>query len=431
MRIHSLPILSAILFAAACGDSGHDVNPELITGGGIADPGIDGEVNIHVIDELTDEPIEGAQVLVGTIEGETDADGLFVAALESLSGPQVITVVASGHVATTWVGVDGANVTIPLGLPMRDTAVQSGTITGSIEGFEDLTVPADHARIALVTYTANHDDNDPANELDQGDPAGNVCASFGGPAAACSFTLETRTGPQTVYALIGTMDAAENLEIDGFAYASGLDVSNNEFVTSVDLTIVDAADLDAADISLPSAPSGTDEVVALVQLDLGDDGRMLLPQTPEITVPVPALSLFPGVTYDVIAIASSTDDPHAESAKLMRGLDSVDSVSMSAMMRLPTGLSTDATTFEFEAVDGATAHLFGVEDADGEVHWSVAVFDDSVAVDLPDLVELPDGTLTYLVTAIEIPDVDLRDFTLDGIEDTVVAAATAATTWSN
>jgi hypothetical protein len=150
MRIHRLSI-SAILFAAACG-GGHDVDPELISGGGITDPGIDGEVNIHVIDELTGDPIEAAEIQVGTVDGETDADGLFVAA--GVSGPQTITVIASGHVATTWVGVNGANVTIPVGLPERDPDdVASGTITGTIEGFEDLPVPAEHARIALVTYT--------------------------------------------------------------------------------------------------------------------------------------------------------------------------------------------------------------------------------------------------------------------------------------
>src|SRR5262245_54253280 len=81
--------LAAVLSAGllACG-GGHDVDPKIIPGGGIHDPGIDGEVNVFVIDEDTDAPMADATVRVGTIEGVTDSTGLFVASNDDLTGPQ-------------------------------------------------------------------------------------------------------------------------------------------------------------------------------------------------------------------------------------------------------------------------------------------------------------------------------------------------------
>src|SRR5688572_7533928 len=95
---------------AACG-GGNDVDPRVIPGGGIGDGEIDGEVNVHVIDD-DDNPVDGATVRVGGTEAETDPDGLAV--FGDVSGPQTITVVAGGFRTVVWVGANGANVTIPL-----------------------------------------------------------------------------------------------------------------------------------------------------------------------------------------------------------------------------------------------------------------------------------------------------------------------------
>src|SRR5438128_676563 len=103
--------LLAIGLAACGGDS--DVDPELIPSGGIHDPGIDGKVHVYVIDEDTDEPLVGATVRVGTIEGTTDATGLFTASGD-LSGKQTIVAKATNYAPGVWVGVDGVNVTMPM-----------------------------------------------------------------------------------------------------------------------------------------------------------------------------------------------------------------------------------------------------------------------------------------------------------------------------
>src|SRR6187431_155014 len=92
------------LLVAGCG-GGNDVDPRVIPGGGVGDPGIDGEVNVYVIDDDTDEPIAGAAVHIGETEGETDDDGLYVAT--GVSGPQTITVIADDYTTSTWFGADG------------------------------------------------------------------------------------------------------------------------------------------------------------------------------------------------------------------------------------------------------------------------------------------------------------------------------------
>src|SRR5689334_23699115 len=85
------------------------VEPRVIAGGGIGDGPIDGVVNLYVIDDATRDPIEGAEVSVGSVTGLTDATGLFVA--EGVTGKQDITVTAPSKRAEMWVGANGANVT--------------------------------------------------------------------------------------------------------------------------------------------------------------------------------------------------------------------------------------------------------------------------------------------------------------------------------
>src|SRR6476646_9847198 len=83
--------LLAVLAAAisACGSetttgtpdapTGNHPPPRIIPGGGIGDGAIDGVVNLYVIDDVSRLPIGNATVRVGTVDGVTDATGLFVA----------------------------------------------------------------------------------------------------------------------------------------------------------------------------------------------------------------------------------------------------------------------------------------------------------------------------------------------------------------
>ena len=432
MTSHCLKSLLAGLgtaaLAAACGGGGHDVDPTLISGGGIADPGIDGEVNVYVVDEVTGDPIAGAMVHAGDLEGETDADGLFVAKGDSLSGPTTITAMADDYVTSTWVGANGANVTIPLNLQDEgNLAVPQATLTGSIQGWAGFTPPAGTVKVAFVGFSASQDDNDPGNDLQQPPGDGNVCV-----ADTCDWSLLSRAGDLTLYAFLGGFDAAtESIEVTGFAYRSGLTVEDGEDQSGIDLTIADAADLVDADISLPSAPSGTDLVDALIEVDLGVEGRILLPQTGDLILPVPTTGVFPGATHNLLAIAqTSAGEDGPQSVRFQRGVDPADA-SVSTFLPVPTGFETDGATFSFERSDEATVVTFGVQEADGTSWWEVAVFDDTVEVPLHEHVAFPDGTLTYRVQMIEIPDVDVEDFSLDDVEDRVTAVSADSVTFTN
>src|SRR5262245_14224624 len=100
--------------AGACGGGSNSADPMLIPEGGVGSGRIDGKVNVYVIDSDTYAPINGATVYVGALSGSTDATGLHTFEDGSLSGPQTISATATGYAASTWIGANGANVTIPL-----------------------------------------------------------------------------------------------------------------------------------------------------------------------------------------------------------------------------------------------------------------------------------------------------------------------------
>jgi len=401
-----------LFLAAACGGG---TEPELIPGGGVSDPGIDGDLYVHVIDEDTDEPLADAEVWIGDdINGQTDLEGLFSAG--DVDGPQTVTVVASGYTTATWVGVNGANLTIPLSA--RNVDYGQGRVSGTIEGFEDIPVPSGRANIAFVGYSQNRDDDDPNNEIDQGDPAPNVCFNAGG-GGPCEWTMRTRSGQMTVVAYLGTIDADQNVEVTGFAYHMGVVVDDGGHTDGVNLTIADEADLVWPDVSLPSAPAGTQQVAAAVRIDLGDDGRLMLPVAGALEVPVPDRALLDADSYELIGFAGTQPDG-AGSIRIDRDLESVEEASVGTFLALPDGLSTDGTTFSFEPVNGAALHIFGVDEGtDDTTAWGVAILDGSTEVTLPRAVTLPDGPLRFGVQAIEVPDLDVQDFAVDDLEDLI------------
>jgi hypothetical protein len=420
---HDTRLAMVLILAAACGGG---VDPELIPGGGISDPGIDGDLYVHVIDEHTDAPLADAEVWIGDdISGKTDADGLFSAS--DLDGPQTVTVLASGYTSATWFGVDGANLTIPLS--PRGLDYGQGRVSGTIEGFEDITVPAGRANIAIVGYSQNRDDDDPTNDIDQGDPAPNVCFNAGAN-EPCEWTMRTRSGQMTIVAYLGTMDADMNIEITGFAYQTGVVVEDGGLTEGVNLTMAGDGDLVRPDVSLPSAPEGTERVSAAVRLDLDDDGRLLVPVAGPLEVPVPDRGLLGADSYELIGFAAGGADGPA-SIRIDRGLESVDQASVGTFLAVPAGLSTDGATFAFEPVGGAAVHIIGVtEIGEEDAAWGAAVFDGSSEITLPAAVTLPDGELRFGLQAIEVPDLDVQDFAIDDLEDEVTRVSGDSVTFT-
>ncbi len=441
-RVLELSLLA--LLWTGCGDDGHDVEPRVVAGGGIADPGIDGEINIHVIDDDGDAPIAGAAVHVGDVlDGVTDADGLFVASSDDLVGPQIITVLAAGHVSSTWYGADGANVTIPLSLADPPVLTPpTATVTGSIDGWDAMQPPDGDVLLAIVGFTITNDDDSPSNEIDQPDGDANVCFKSAGASTPCAWSLRTRTGAQLIYAFVGHATPAPGggeptFTLTDFAYASGVDVDAGDTQAGVTLALADRAALDEPDVTLPSAPAGTDTVAALARLNLGAEGRLQLPISGPFVAPLPAASLFPGADYDLIGVAANDLDldpdanSDAQSIRINRHLDSVAGASLGTLLALPTAISTDGTAFSFTAVAGASLHLLDVGDSDDVGAWTAVILDGSTEVRRPDVVVLPDATLTYVVQAMELPALDVQDFAIDTIVDTIARLSADSVEFAN
>jgi hypothetical protein len=434
MRSNSLHWLVPMCVLGACGGGGgHDVEPRVIPGGGVGDADIDGEVNVFVIDDDTDDPVSGADVYLGEeLMGSTDADGLLVIEGD-FSGPQDITVIATDYVTSTWFGANGANVTVPMSIADPPTPqVDTATLTGTIAGWDGMQPPQGQVLVAFVGYSATNIDEDPANELVQpGAPdSPNQCVKTDGGNEPCAWSLLTRTGPQAVYAFIGNIDFAAQpvptLEITGFAFVEGLEVQDGVDQNNITLDVVSGLDLESADVGLPSAPAGTDTTAALARFNLGDDGRVQLPVSGGlgtdieiVSIQIPKTSAFASATVDLIGFASNAADEGAQSVRIDRDVGSLDNTSVGAFLDLPGDVATAESTFSFAPVDGASVHTLAVSDTGDIDAWGAVILDERVEVTKPAIAELPQGSLTFTAQAIELPDFDPEDFSLDNIADTV------------
>src|SRR5690606_2204760 len=165
-------------------------------------------------------------------------------------------------------------------------------VSGSITGFDTITVPAGHNKTAIVSYS--HDDKlgDAANHIETL-ANGNICTTSA-PPGGCTFTVTTRTGSVALLAAIYDHDL-KNTPLDGsddtftligWAAKTGLNVQNGVDQTGVALSLVDVADLGNVTVAFGSPPSGMPNVAAIVGIELGAAGTLqLLPQflTPTTT----------------------------------------------------------------------------------------------------------------------------------------------------
>jgi hypothetical protein len=156
----------------------------------------------------------------------------------------------------------------------------------------------------------------------------------------------------------------------------------------------------------------------------------MLPVAGPLEAPVPDRALFGAESYELIGIASGEPDG-AASIRIDRGLASIAEAAVGIFLPVPRGLSTDGTTFAFQPVAGAHFHLFGVTSSAGRTAWGVAVFDGSTEVVRPDVVSLPGGELRYGLEAIEIPDLDPRDFSIDEVDGLVTRVAGDSVNFTN
>ena len=442
---HLACLVGSLTLAAACGGGGgNDAPPALIPGGGIHDPGIDGVLNVYVIDADTDAPIAGATVKIGDTIATTDATGLVVA--HDVVGAQTIVATASGHAAAMWIGADGANVTIPLDVspapaPGRPPQAQ---LAGTIDGWDALPAPAaGHVRAALVTYAQDRDLGARGNDLPQPPAVGNVPAAAcvrlpAGTSPPCAWRLNARAGTIGLGLVVididgrGTPDASDDVQtITGFAVRGPVVVVDgvNQSGVTMPLPPANSAVTATVDLGAPMAPLSRAQ--AVVGLDLGTAGvlRFSTATLAENTVVAPSLSAFPGTTYELIGVAREAvdDGTAAQSIVRRRDIGSPSSLAIGEWLWPPTGLASDRVTASFTQGWPDAPYIMELDTAAATPQrvLSVAFLDGTSQVTLPaDLAPLPSGALTMRVTTLDTgSELDLRDFEVDALTDGAVRFA--------
>ena len=444
-----------LVAAPACGDvEGQQApKPVMVRGGGVGMGPISGVINVFVLDDDTDKPIAGAAVRVGPSAAAmpcsvvTDSTGLAIfdgKSCAGLKGPQSVTASAGAYAPATWIGVNGANLTLSLRASARST-VETATAQGTIDKWSTLPEPAmNHSTLAVILYSQTHDLGDRANEIQQGKRSVNagILGAIDIPANVCvrnvlvddcSWKMTTRTGRQAHYAVIldqdtkGTPnnDADDTFTVTGWAVKTGLTFNAGQTATGEALSLLADADMTTMTMAFASAPAGLDDVAALPLIELGDDGRIIIatprldPMTPTARVPRLTGSLSGG-RYDVLGIAQDAKDK-SQPATLtwLRAVNVASPVMVSRWLIPPSELAASAGTYSFAAVMGANVHGADFETMDGSRLWSVTLFDNSTSFTLPGLSPdpLPAGMVRMKVNAIEIPGVDLNNVAFDDLAD--------------
>ena len=390
-------------------------DPRVITGGGISDGEIDGLINVYIIDNNTYQPITDATVDVGGKQAMTDETGLVI--FQDVSGPQTIAVKASGYRGAVWQGANGANVTIPVTKLGTETA-QQATLSGTITGWDTISVATGHIKAALVAYSQNDDLGDPANNI-QTPNQGNLCTGQG---TTCPYTVITRTGTVTLVAAIvdydphgtATMDD-DTTSIIGWATAPSVQVNAGVAQSGLTLTIVQAGSLQNATIDFGTPPAALAKHDALIGIELSNSEVVQLPVLPSgsTTALVPMTTVFaPNATYRLTAIAQTTEgDKGAQSIILRRG-QATTTLAADSWLTPPTNVTGTRTSATFDTVTNAKVSSAQWSDPTG-ILLEITAFDNKPTLKVPDLLALPTtGVMTLKAQGIGA-DLDVNNFSLD------------------
>ncbi len=456
--------VTAVL-AVGCGGVSGPPTPRLIPGGGVGDGKVDGHLFVHVADEETREAISSASVRVGDSSDPTPCvlltDSTGLARFEpdgcpGLKGPVTVTVSATGYAATTWIGVNGTNLTIPV----RDTSppdVATATVSGTISGWDSLPVPPLHHQTLALIGASQDTLGDRANDLPQGTRGvvvgantytipSNLCV-LNQAASDCNWTLTTRTGAQAHLALIVDQfdgntpddDTDDTFTFTGMAIKTGLSFVKDDIARGETLTMLADADLQTFTASFASLPSGLDYMGGFPALELGAEGRIgfTLPalDMTHTTTRVPKLTgALAGAHYSLIAQAQdSQTQKRPSSLAWMHEVNVASTVALSTWLPPPSNILVSGGTYSFSAVTGATLHGGEIQNMLGGRVWSITIFDGSTSFTLPGLSPdpLPAGTLTFEASALKIPGIDLHNVQLDDARDKIAAIANDVVTFTH
>jgi hypothetical protein len=431
----------------------HDVTPRLIAGGGVADAPIAGELNVHVIDARSGAPVSGATVRLGDaaatnpLTGTTGADGLVVLTSPTLAGAQTVTASASGHAAATWIGVAGANVTIPVAVV---TPPPSATASGTINGWSSLPAPPsfNDYNLALVLYSFLDDLNAPENSIAQpmanGTPT-NSCLRTA-ISNSCAWKMNTRVGAQLHYAVIvrgnthGTTNdtSDDTFTLLGYAAGAALTMNAGQSLSGETLNMISAGAMTGLQVTFASAPSGLGDVVAIPMINLGAQGRVVLP-LPQVkptatSAMLPTGGAFAGGTTQVVSMATPPGAANVPFSLAFARQVSGASASPGSFPAPPAGLSAGGGHYAFTPMTGASMHVATLTATGGAVlYWSIVILDDTTSFNLPALATdpLPTGTLEMHVTGTQVDGFDATAFDMPTVTATFTHAAGDQKTFSH
>jgi hypothetical protein len=425
--------------------------------GGLAGGPIVGTVTVTVYDAGTGEPLPGAFVILGTDpttpwQGLTDSAGHIPFSDPSLTGPISVTAAKEGYEATTIVVFDAADVSIylvPIPDPMpgppppgRLAGLISGNILfGGSTGIGDpewSLVPAPRyeteIKVALV-FTTEAD-----LYVDRVPPGtgGTVEWDATGGTAAYPYTINSRLGSLSVYALGGLLDTATD-EFEAFAFGAhrAVLVGPGDVIGGIDVVVdtpLDQAITLQLDAPPPFGNPGPDEYRAEAYVDLGGEGvvrrtdALVRDPSGATTLVVPAQSgLFGDVsdgTYTVIGSAF-TGEANPFSVVLVHGVTDLTSpIDVGPFLGIPSPVDPPyggaVTDWHFEfAEDGAPPdfHVALIYALDQTPVWRLFIRGSERSFDLPDLValgvlpSLPTGQyLVWVIWSVQIPSFDFDSF---------------------
>ncbi|MFN0248359.1 MAG: hypothetical protein ACKV2T_15820 [Kofleriaceae bacterium] len=430
MRNRTILAYVLTLAITGCGDDGDQATPDaapepppprIIEGGGIGDGPIEGVANVYVLDDSTRDPLSGATVRVGEVEGTTDSTGLFVA--RGVTGPQTVIVKATDHRPEMWIGANGANITFSL-QPGANPNPRSATMTGALSLASLPALDTNHAYFVQVGYSASDDLGDDANEIPTPNDT-NQCLAVSNQ-TPCDFTVVTRTGEVALFASIidvdtkGTFDnpADDTYMQAGWGYRPAATIAANATMTGMNLTPLAGTDLNDVTVDIGTPPASLPERGALVQVELPNRAVISLGfvATTSPTIRAPKVSAVSGATaYRLIAVASTGGETPTESIVLRRNLSGT-TLSAGTWLAPPGSTDLSRTGASWAPVSGAAVHA--VEYTQGTANLlNVTVFDNTSLFTIPNLVALPGGRVTAKVQAIGATGFDVTNFSLDADRD--------------
>jgi hypothetical protein len=431
-------IILALVLAACGGNGGDDddgpLEPKLITGGGVSSGAVDGTLYVHVVEIDTATPIAGAAVLVDGTTLTTDAAGL---ATFQVSGPQTITATSSGHAATTWFGVNGANATIPLEPAQR--TIPTARVSGTIAGWNNLPNPSfGHYTLGLVLYSFLDDPAAPENSIAQpmnGTTPLNTCLNTG-LSNNCAWQMNARVGQQIHTAVIvdgDTNGTSSDISDDtytliGYAVGSPMTLTAGQQVTGESLAMVNGTM--PLSVTFPAALATLPHVIAIPELALGDAGRIVFPlptvapgaTTIEVLAPTGALA----GNYEVVALATP-------SAAASTTFSSAFVHDVTGTATIPAWLPTPAISAGASFTLNGTGAFRTAQLVRGKtVLWNITVLDGTKAFTLPTLTPDPLGTgsIDFRVTTADLPTFDAADFAIPTVKRELTRASGLQTTFT-